>query len=641
MWRYISSFLIIMGLGMFVFSSQQHVERPPQAEIYEAKQEVTAKETILKNDIQVTDELCRTQCSLDLKQMSQDIMKHNAGNDKNMTASMLHTMRTGHEKMDMLMWTKRSEPLEAGIQEGTLPSEIQEQVLALVKAAKVSVDKGTPYQSPLIGNGSRSYFVLGVVSEDDNKSGSLIGVIHQDILQHVTDHQLKNLRLEPYPKDNHWKTKSVETGTLREKVIDHPEDNQNTSHYHENEVVVRFRQNPTQVQLAQITREINARSVRQLASTYVFIAEGMEAKQLIDYFSKWNVDYVEPHYLYLTNDTIHETKKMDQSPAVSDNLEANFVPNDQLFKRYQWNLPLIETTQGWQVTRGAEDVIVGVVDTGADLNHQDLKDHLVQGYNVVEQNDTPDDDVGHGTHVTGVISAVVNNNLGVAGMTWYNKVMPVKVLDQSGAGSTYSVAEGIIWATDHGAKVINMSLGNYADSSFLHDAIRYAFDRDVVLIAASGNDNTEQPGYPAAYPEVLAVAATDAQNNRASFSNYGDYIDVAAPGVNIASTYLGNQYAALSGTSMASPHVTALAALIRSTNPNLKNTEVYDVIRQTAQDLGPAGKDNDFGYGIIDVVQALQAASNQKNRSVNTLPQFISNPFEKIQQKLEWLRNMR
>nr|WP_275983881.1 S8 family peptidase [Paenibacillus hamazuiensis] len=340
----------------------------------------------------------------------------------------------------------------------------------------------------------------------------------------------------------------------------------------------------------------------------------------MDYFRKWDVVYAEPHFLYLTND-------LPQTSANTD--DSVFVPNDVLYSRYQWNLPLIETEKGWSLTKGSQDVVVAVVDTGVDLNHPDLKDQLVSGLNVVSPDSPPQDDVGHGTHVSGVISALVNNNLGVAGMSWYNRIMPVKVLDSSGAGSTYSVAQGIIWATDHGAKVINMSLGNYADAQFLHDAIRYAFDRDVVLIAASGNDNTDRPGYPAAYPEVFAVAATDSQKNKASFSNYGDYIDVAAPGVSIASTFPHNQYAALSGTSMASPHVTALAALIRSANPQLKNTEVMDIMRQTAQDLGPQGKDTYYGYGLIDVVKALESAS-QNNSSLANWPQQTQRLLEKI-----------
>ena len=262
-----------------------------------------------------------------------------------------------------------------------------------------------------------------------------------------------------------------------------------------------------------------------------------------------------------------------------------------------------------------------------------FREDCVDGLNIVQPEQFPTDDVGHGTHVTGVISATVNNLEGVAGMTWYDKVMPIKVLDASGAGTTYSVAQGIIWATDHGAKVINMSLGNYAQAEFLHDAIRYAFDRDVVLIAASGNDNTRQAaGYPAAYPEVFAVAATDQQRNRAPFSNYGNYIDVAAPGVSIASTYPDNQYAALSGTSMASPHVAALAALIRSVNPLLNNKEVMNIMRDTADDLGESGKDDQFGYGQINVEQALVQASNTKN-SVQLYPEWVKREVQQIRAK--------
>jgi len=217
-------------------------------------------------------------------------------------------------------------------------------------------------------------------------------------------------------------------------------------------------------------------------------------------------------------------------------------------------------------------------------------------------------------------------------MTWNNPIMPVKVLDASGSGSTYDVAMGIIWAADNGAKVINLSLGNYADAQFLHDAIRYAYDKDVVLVSACGNDNTEQPGYPAAYPEVLAVAATDANRNKASFSNYGDYIDVAAPGVSIASTYPDNQYAALSGTSMASPHVAALAALIRSVNPALTNKEVMDILQQSAEDIGPPGKDIYFGYGQIDVRRALQMADPNR-MSISYWPNWLKQELGRISSK--------
>jgi subtilisin family serine protease len=430
--------------------------------------------------------------------------------------------------------------------------------------------------------------------------------VHQEILAQVATHQRRNLRLQPFPAESHPKIQSADAATLLDKQVAHPDDNAGTSHYHENEVVVRFNNTPTEAQLRQIQSEIGAKAYQKLGYTYVFRAEKLEAKQLMDYFKKWDVAYAEPHFFYMTNDVPAGDDAPDTSAA------APVVPNDSLFARYQWNLPITDTTQGWSVNRGDKSVTVGIIDTGVDMNHTDLQGNIAQGYNVVDPASDPLDDVGHGTHVAGIISALVNNGVGVAGMTWYNPVMPVKVLDASGSGSTYAVAQGIIWATDHGAKVLNMSLGNYADANFLHDAIKYAYDHDVVLIAASGNDNTDRPGFPAAYPEVFAVAATDSHNNKAPFSNYGDYIDVAAPGVSIASTYPHNQYAALSGTSMACPHVTALAALIRSTNPLLTNEEVMDVMRKSAKDIGPAGKDPYFGYGLIDVVKAVQMADQSK-----------------------------
>jgi subtilisin family serine protease len=272
---------------------------------------------------------------------------------------------------------------------------------------------------------------------------------------------------------------------------------------------------------------------------------------------------------------------------------------------------------------------VAVVDTGVQSDHPDLQGRLVKGMNIVDPSSPPEDDVGHGTHVAGIIAAQVNNNEGVAGLTWFTKIMPVKVLDSTGAGSTYSVAKGIIWATDHGANIINMSLGNYAEAAFLHDALKYAYEHGVILVAASGNDNTDRPGYPAAYPEVFAVSATDADESRADYSNYGDYIDVVAPGTSIPSTYPGSRYAALSGTSMASPHVAALASLVCAVNPDLTNEEVMELLRQTAKDLGPSGKDNDFGYGQIDVRSALQSASGMSN-SLQLFPQKVRRELEQL-----------
>ena len=251
---------------------------------------------------------------------------------------------------------------------------------------------------------------------------------------------------------------------------------------------------------------------------------------------------------------------------------------------------------------------VAIIDSGVDLTHPDLIRRLGPGYNVLADDRSPNDENGHGTHVAGIIASQPNNDEGVAGITWFNPIMAVKALNADGYGTSIDVAKGIRWAVDHGAKVINLSLGNYQPSSVLEEAIRYADAHDVVLVAASGNDSTSQPSFPAAYPEVISVGAVNPDLSYALYSNYGDYVDVVAPGTNIASTFAGHRYAALSGTSMAAPHVTALAALIRSVNPRLSNDEVRDIILESADDLGERGKDPYYGYGLINVYRALELA---------------------------------
>lgn len=593
------SLVLVCAIALFMTANRtktpNSVNPPPQ-------QEMKIKQSMLEQDVSVTEELCRSQCSFDFKQALLQLQSGNAPSNQ----TVLDKYRKEHDHMDYLEYYAAGASEPAHAVSGEIPALVKERVRMHLDAARQAAKSGKPYQSPTFGEGEQQYMVM---AESSDGGGALVGIIHQDILHKVAIDSRKNLRLVPYPSDKRWKIESVDSETLRDVKVDHPEDNEGTSHYHVNQVVVKFRSNPSEAELSQIRSEIGADSVHKLGYTYVFESAHMEAKQLMSYFQKWNVEYAEPHFMYMTNEAVE--------------------PNDRLFSKYQWNLPAIETIPGWGVNRGSEDVIVAVVDTGVDLNHPDLQGRTVPGINIVQKDKQPFDDVGHGTHVAGVISANVNNGEGVAGMSWYNRIMPVKVLDETGAGSTYSVAQGIIWAADNGAKVINMSLGNYADAQFLHDAIRYAFDRDVVLIAASGNDNTERPGYPAAYPEVFAVAATDSRQQKASFSNYGDYIDVAAPGVNIASTYPDNHYAALSGTSMASPHVTALAALICSANPLLKNTEVYEIMRQTAIDLGDSGKDKYYGFGQIDVVKALSRAV-QMNESLTLWPQWQERELERL-----------
>lgn len=581
------------------------------------QQEQQLKKGMLALDVSATDSLTRA----DVRQDIQYVMRELHGKTAEKKKRFTQKLQQSHSHIHTLQWIHAANGKSTTYTGSKTQTSLlnHPQIKSSLAMARRSVMQNKSYESAAFQADGGKYFVMAEPSTDGTYG--VTALVSQQILDHVEKHQRKNLRLIPYPKEGSYKVESVHPDTLHDITVKTGHDNENASHYFENEIVVRFRHNPDQRQLRKIARDLHSEPGRKLGYTYVFHSDNMSFKELNQYFSsKWNPLYTEPHYMYLTNEK--ERFKTDGN-----------IPNDLLFSRYQWNLPATETNRGWGLSKGSKNVVVAVVDTGVDLDHPDLKGQILSGHNVVKPSEKPYDDVGHGTHVAGIISALVNNGEGVAGMTWYNKVMPVKVLDQSGSGTTYSVAEGIIWAADHGAKVINLSLGNYAQAEFLHDAIKYAYDKDVVLVAATGNDNTERPGYPAAYPEVFAVSATDSSMHRASFSNYGDYVDVMAPGASIASTYPGNQYAALSGTSMASPHVSALAALIRSINPDLTNKEVMDLMRSNVIDLGAPGHDKYFGYGQIDVYKTLKAAQ-RPYVPLQLYPQHLSDKLKSILKKL-------
>ncbi|MGM0901017.1 MAG: S8 family peptidase [Bacillota bacterium] len=384
----------------------------------------------------------------------------------------------------------------------------------------------------------------------------------------------------------------------RDEVTHFHHNKKDTSHYLDHEVAVNFKSLPSDDELEHIEKDIDGRVIKKDGLLFLFRSRSMEAPTVLNYFKgKSNVDFVELHYLLMQND-VTGTKTLN-------------LPNDQFYQEeYQWNLPVIGTEQGWNISRGDEDITIAVIDTGVDLDHPDLVNRLVEGYNILGDNSNPDDDNGHGTHVAGIIASETNNREGIAGLTWFNKIMPIKAMSAEGYGTTFDIAKGIIWAVDNGADVINLSLGNYKESNVLKRAIRYAYNNDVVMIAAAGNDSTRQPSYPAAYPEVLSVSAVNYDGKLAEFSNYGSYINISAPGVYIPSTYFNEQYASLSGTSMAAPHVAGLAGLIKSANPELTNNEVITIIQSSARDLGAKGKDIQFGSGLIDVNKALIAAEN-------------------------------
>ena len=273
----------------------------------------------------------------------------------------------------------------------------------------------------------------------------------------------------------------------------------------------------------------------------------------------------------------------------------------------QWGLFAIGADHVWTTTTG-QGVIVAVVDSGSGP-HPDLAENLLPGRSIigtVESQDGRDIDAsGHGTHVAGIIAAVANNGIGGSGVAPNAKILPIQVLDQAGQGDARDVAAGVRFAADNGARVINLSLGGATESSSLTQAITYANDKGVLVVAAAGNGGAaDKPKWPASLDLTLAVTAVDQANNATSFDQRGDYIDLSAPGANIVSTAKGD-YVTLSGTSMAAGFVAGAAALLFAAEPRVTNAQVRDILLRTATDIGEPGRDVTFGAGLIKLVAAL------------------------------------
>lgn len=286
----------------------------------------------------------------------------------------------------------------------------------------------------------------------------------------------------------------------------------------------------------------------------------------------------------------------------------------------QWGQAKIGCEKVWPSLRGSARVVVAVIDTGVDLDHPDLRPVLVPGYTTFAESG-PQDYEGHGTHVAGIIAGQGLGDPGVRGVAPGVRLMPVKVMGPRGReGHVENVVAGLIWAVDHGAKIVNMSLGDEGTSSLLREAVLYAQQRDVLVVAASGNfeegrhHTRNTMNYPAAYPGVMAVGATDEEDGLADFSFWGQWLSVTAPGVDIHSSVPGDgsldaaergEYQTEQGTSMASPFVAGVAALVRSRFPQLTAAQVKQRIEASAKDLGDPGWDAKFGHGRIDAARAV------------------------------------
>ena len=298
----------------------------------------------------------------------------------------------------------------------------------------------------------------------------------------------------------------------------------------------------------------------------------------------------------ITNEDILE----DLQNELNANIEID-IPVKMSADVVDWGVSRIGADKVWGTGSGT-GVKIAVIDTGVQKDHPDLVSNLIAGYDFVNNDSDANDDNGHGTHVAGIATATLNQ-AGVVGVSNTSKILPIKVLNNQGYGYLSDVAKGIYFAADNGARVINLSLGSTTDSLILKDAVNYASNKGVLIVAAAGNDSGAPCSYPASYSNVICVVATDSRNMLASFSNIGG--ELAAPGVYNYSTYIGSSYRYLSGTSMASPHVAGASALLFSICPTCTSTQIRELLRTSAVDLGEVGKDILFGYGLVDLTSAV------------------------------------
>jgi len=315
-------------------------------------------------------------------------------------------------------------------------------------------------------------------------------------------------------------------------------------------------------------------------------------------------------------------------------------PNDPLYPN-QWNYTWedLDCEPGWDIATGSQ-VLVSVIDSGADMAHADLDANIwanpgevagngkdddgngyvddLHGWDFWNADGNPTDDFGHGTHVSGIVAAEGNNGRDIAGVCWTAKVQVVKVLDSTGAGTWTSMSQGMVYAADNGSLVSNYSFGGNGYDAGVDSATQYAAGLDIVQVAAAGNNASSTIFYPAGYADVIAVMASDFGEKRARWSNYGSWCDLCAPGDGITSLWLAGGTSILTGTSQSAPHVAAIAALVRTLNPQLDRIDTELVIEYAAKDVGTAGRDSTYEWGIADLHRSLDMAGSLKLSTTTT-----------------------
>lgn len=358
-----------------------------------------------------------------------------------------------------------------------------------------------------------------------------------------------------------------------------------------NQVLVKFRRVASTGSIQSALADTDSRildSIEEIGVQIIEVPPGHVLDTVAALRSRPEVLYAEPNYTVIALDTF---------------------PNDPSWSS-QYNLRAIRAPQGWDYATGSSAITIAIIDTGVDLTHPDLLGKLVAGRNFVstDPKTIPADDNGHGTHVAGIAAAASNNKIGIAGVSWGAKIMPVKVLNSAGLGTFANAALGVTWAADNGAQIINLSLGSTNTSLTLQNAIDYAISRGVLVIASAGNSGG-QVFFPASYSPVIAVGATDASNARIVLSAHGPQLDLMAPGDKIYSLSLGGSYTERSGTSMASPHVAGLAAILLGIPGNNSPGLVEQQMKSSALDLDSPGWDDYTGFGLIQMDAAIRLAN--------------------------------
>lgn len=363
----------------------------------------------------------------------------------------------------------------------------------------------------------------------------------------------------------------------------------------ENELIIKFKEDANSTESTSSYSGLEAGPQEIDGLTRLVKLEEADLDGLIESLEKNpRIEYVEKNYIY----------------------RQASIPNDPYYP-YLWHLDKVRAKDAWSLLEEEheEEVVVAVIDSGIDYYHPDLVNRIVPGgYNFFNNSRDFYDYSGHGSFVAGIIAAEANNNYGITGLAGEAniKLLPLSVFDYRGESTVYDIVRAIDYSIEKGVDVINLSLGGPSYSYAFKDAIERALRADIVVVAAAGNEALKGNSifYPASYDGVLSVGASNRNNERATFSNYNEFLDLVAPGEDIFSTYPSSSFSSGSGSSYAGPMVSATAALLKSLNPELSVDDIRDILTETAEDLGPLGRDPYYGYGLLNMERALASISS-------------------------------